>query len=66
MLDFEEVKVVWMDIKSRYRLNDDCTSEMVKEIEEEEGWYNCGPNKDHTPLMFFMIHPQHPKEKEGA
>ena len=37
MVDFEEVKVVWRDMKSRYRLIDDHTSEMAKMTEEEEG-----------------------------
>ena len=39
MVVFEEVKVVWRDTKSIYRLIDDRTSEMAKTIEEEEGRY---------------------------
>ena len=37
MVDFEEVKIVRRDMKSRYRLIDDHTSEMAKTIEKEEG-----------------------------
>ena len=34
MVDFEEVKVVWRDMQTRYRLIDDHTSEMANTIEE--------------------------------
>ena len=64
-MDFEEVKVVWRDMKSRYRLIDDHTSEMAKTIEKEEGRYDCGPDKGHTASTFFRpVH--HIKKKRKA
>ena len=65
MVVFEEVKVVWRDMKSRYRLIDDHTSEMAKTIEEEEGRYDCGPNKSHTASTFFSPVHHIPKKRKG-
>ena len=65
MVDFEEVKVVWRDMKSRYRLIDDHTSEMAKTIEKEEGRYDCGPDKGHTASTFFRPVHHIPKKRKA-
>ena len=57
---------MYLDVKSRYRLIDDHTSEMAKTIKEEEGRYDCGPDKRHTTSSVLQARPPHPKEKEGA
>ena len=65
MADFKEVKVVWKDMKSRYRLIDDHTSEMTKTIEEEESRYDCGPDKGHTASTFFRSVHYIPKKRKA-
>ena len=65
MVDFEELKVVWRDMKSRYHLIDDHTSEMAKTIVEEEGRYDCGPDKGHTASTFFRPVHHIPKKRKA-
>ena len=65
MVDFEEVKAVWRDMKSKYRLIDDHTSEMVKEIEEEDGRYDCGPDKCDTTSTFLRRFHHIPKKRQA-
>ena len=65
MVDSEEVKVVWRDMKSRYRLIDDHTTEMAKMIEKEEGQYDCGPDKGHTASTFFRPAHRIPKKRKA-
>ena len=65
MVDFEEVKSVWRDMKSRYCLIDYHTREMVKKMEEEEGRYDCGPDKGHTASTFFRPVHHIPKQRKA-
>ena len=61
MVDLEEVKTVWRDMESRYRLIDNHTSEMVKEIEEEDGRYDCGPGQRPHSIYVLQTRPPLPK-----
>ena len=63
MENFEEIKAVWRDMKSRYRLIDGHTSEMAKEIEEEEDRFDCGPDKGHKASNFFRPVHHIPKKR---
>ena len=61
MVDLEEMKVVGMDMKVRYRLIDGTSSEMAMDI--EEGRYDCEQGKGHTESTFFRPVHHIPKKK---